>query len=107
MKRLFIFILILSTNWAAAQTSALPKWLPGEGYWVAESNKANKYQATVYFYNNDNQLIYKETIVHRSFNLAKRRTLMHLRSVLDTAIALHRNGKLAEAQMPMLAHRFK
>jgi hypothetical protein len=110
MKQFFTIILLFFAFVANAQETietTAPKWVPADGYWVAESNKANKHQATMYFYNNDHTLIYKETIAHRRFNLNKRRTLMHLKSVLDTAIALHRDGKTVEANSPMLAYRFK
>jgi|GEM_PF-7071567 len=93
MKHLFIFILILSSHYVVAQTSTSPKWTPEEGYWVAETNTKDKHKATLFFYTNENQLIYKEEVAHRKFNLNKRRTLMHLKSVLQIAITLHNGGK--------------
>jgi hypothetical protein len=65
---------------------AIPKWVSEMGYWIIESNVKTPESSIIYFYNNDNELVYKEKIEGMRINLKKRRVLMHLKTVLEQSI---------------------
>ena len=65
---------------------AVPEWVPSEGYWVVEGNKKNPRENTICFYNEENKLIYKETITGIRLKVKKERVKLHLKSVLETAL---------------------
>ena len=66
---------------------ATPKWVSDKGYWVIESNVKTPKNSVIYFYNNDNELVYKEKLDGIRINWKKKRVLMHLKTVLEQSIA--------------------
>ncbi len=62
-----------------------PVWVSEKGYWVIESNIHSRYRHTVFFYNNDNILMYKETLDGIKLNAERRRIKMRLKKALETA----------------------
>lgn len=67
-------------------TPATPKWVSEKGYWTIESNIKTPMNSIVYFYTNENVLVYKEKIEGVRIDLRKRRVLMHLKAVLEQAV---------------------
>ena len=77
-----------------------PKWVSEKGYWNIESNIHTPKVSTIYFYNNDNVLVYKENVNGVVINLKKRRVKMGLKKVLEQSIiAFSAKQKAAENQM--------
>ena len=68
-------------------TPAVPKWISEKGYWTIESNIKTPTNSTVYFYTNENVLVYKERVEGIHINLRKKRVLMHLKNVLEQAVS--------------------
>jgi len=68
-------------------TPATPKWVSDKGYWVIESNVRTPKNSVIYFYNNDNKLVYREKLEGIRINWKKKRVLMHLKTVLEQSIA--------------------
>ena len=64
-----------------------PKWVSEKGYWVIESNVRTPENSVIYFYNNNNELVYKEKLEGIRINWKKKRVLMHLKTVLERSIA--------------------
>jgi hypothetical protein len=65
--------------------SVIPKYVSDKGYWVVEGNVSNKQEHTIHFYNNDHLKVYQQTITGK-FKINKRKTLMHMKRMLDTAV---------------------
>ncbi len=73
MKRLLIticipLILLLRPVKALAQeeptrTPSVPGWVSDKGYWQVESNIHSPWNSTIYFFNNDRIMVYKETLI--------------------------------------------
>lgn len=83
--RLAVMAVLLST--ASFSTQAQSKQAPvvsREGFWVIETPPKSR-QCIVRFYNNQNQLIYEETI-DRRLNIARRQTKRNLNAALEQAI---------------------
>ena len=92
--RKYIFILVCTfaitafslTCSAQEEIRCTPKWVSPNGYWVVESNNKTPLSSIIYFYNNDNQVIYKEKLEGIRINIKKRKTLMGLRKILEASV---------------------
>jgi len=93
LKPLYLGI-VLVTIFASANAqggtseTAAPKpaWLPEYGYWVVESNVKTPKHSIVYFYTDDNTLIYKEEVDGIKLKPNKEKTKMKLKKLLDSAL---------------------
>jgi len=63
-----------------------PGWVSDKGYWVVESNINSPLNHIISFYNNDNELLYKETLTGVKMNPEKRKVKMKLKKVLESAV---------------------
>ncbi len=63
-----------------------PDWVSDKGYWVVESNIHSPLDHIITFYNNENELLYKETITGVKLNPEKRKVKMKLKKVLESAV---------------------
>ena len=71
-----------------------------KGYWVVESNIHTPKVNTIYFYNNDNVMVYKENVNGMVISLRKRRVKIGLKKVLEQSIlAFNRKPGFAENKM--------
>jgi len=84
-------ILWLSTLTAAAQEEIrpIPSWVSDRGYWVVE-NTADS--SIVYFYNNDNQLLYKQGLKGR-LNTDRKKNKLRLTKELEQILTAWENGE--------------
>jgi|GEM_PF-1023238 len=69
---------------AAAQEDVrpVPSWVSDRGYWVVENSTDS---SIVYFYNNDNQLLYKEK-VKGQLNASRKKTKLWLTKELEQVV---------------------
>jgi hypothetical protein len=92
MKKMLLILAIATTAIsfkATAQNQSstkTPKWISDKGYWVLEDNKKGNSFSVINFYNNDNQLVYREKLIGTSLNINKKKTLMKLKDALDASI---------------------
>ena len=87
---------------AETQTTSYstPKWVSKQGYWVVESNLKTPKTSTIYFYNNNNVMVYKENVNGITINLKKRSVKMGLKKVLEQSVlAYNEKQKVAENEM--------
>jgi hypothetical protein len=68
------------------QKATTPRWVSDKGYWVVESNIHSPLDHIIWFYNNDNVLVYKETVTGIKLNTDRRRVKMKLKKVLESSI---------------------
>lgn len=78
------FSLISIISFSQKQSS--PRWLSDKGYWVIEGNINKPLDHIIRFYNNDNVMVYKETVTGIKLNPGKRRVRMKLKKVLETSL---------------------
>jgi hypothetical protein len=94
-KKLFITLLVGLLIQAAAfaqdNQHPSPEWVSAKGYWVVESNIHIPKQHTVYFYNLDGVLVYKEKIDGLRINPKRYTTRMQLKQVLESAVMAWEN----------------
>ena len=101
----FSFLLTVTAH---AQTDEpqqeIPKWVSSKGYWVVQSNKKTPKEAVVYFYNNDNLLVYKEEIRNQKLKINRKKTLLRLKAALEEAIIAHAQGTWARQDNLLAYH---
>jgi predicted LPLAT superfamily acyltransferase len=83
MKKIIITLAILII---AAVSSFAQNKPSTTGSWVIESNVKQPKVQTVKFYNNDNQLLYSET-VNKRLNINRKKIRQNLDKVLDSLIS--------------------
>ena len=101
MKRFLYVLIVLAMAHVPAvaqhEQPMVPSWAPSSGYWVAESNVNQPKQYTIYFYNDDHVLIYKEKIEGVKLNLNLARVKKRLKKVLDKSlVAWQKHRQLKE-----------
>lgn len=79
----------------AGTRQQVPAWVSAKGYWVVQSNERTPRNAVVYFYNNDNLLVYTKAFQNQKLNLKKSKTLVQLKTTLEDAVAAYQNGVAA------------
>lgn len=73
--------------------SKFPGWVSEKGYWVIEGNIKSPLDHVVRFYDNDNNMVYKETFTGIKMNPEKRKVKMKLKKILESAILAQENKK--------------
>jgi hypothetical protein len=64
----------------------VPAWASAKGWWMVETATRSPKQQTVYFYNNDGLLVYKEKLEGIRLNPEKRKTKIQLKQALEAAV---------------------
>src|SRR5688572_15657471 len=91
------FLALMSTIVVAQQQYKkvkAPRWVSEKGFWQIESNIHTPKNNIVYFYTNDNVLIYKENVNGVILDLQKKRVKMRLKRALETAIQAWNRDRL-------------
>ncbi|RYY59100.1 MAG: hypothetical protein EOO05_14345 [Chitinophagaceae bacterium] len=93
-KKINIVIIALALSLSFTVTNAQagtgvrqPKWVSAKGYWVVETTGGKRGAHIIHFYNNDNQLVYRETLSGVSVKTSRRNVKMKLKKVLETSVA--------------------
>jgi hypothetical protein len=63
-----------------------PRWVSAKGYWMVEGNINEPRHSYVYFYNNENVLVHKDTIDGVKLTVGRRRTKMKLKKALEIVV---------------------
>lgn len=70
-----------------------PSWVSDKGYWVVESNIHSPLHHVIRFYNNDNELLYKETLTGIKLDPEKRKVKMKLKKILESTVLAWKKKK--------------
>jgi len=84
-----IIITALSLFSLAGFAQHAPKWAPEKGYWVIETKDQEPKSSIIYFYNDNNELVYKENVEGVAIKINKRRVKMNLKKVLDQSLVAY------------------
>jgi hypothetical protein len=83
-----------------------PRWVSSKGYWIVESNVREPLHACIYFYNNDNKLVHRETVDGKSLSVNKTRTKMKLKKALDIVVDAWATGHPYDSSQTAVAALF-
>ena len=98
---LFAFFCLCIQVGANAQSSRVPKWMCQKGFWVIQGNLQSPKTSTIYFYNNEQQLVYKEQ-VYKRINPDKLNTRKRLESVLNQSIIAWQKDHVAKENQQLV-----
>ena len=102
-----LFTMIGSAVFAQEEAPQVPKWHSEKGYWVVESNIHTPKDHIIRFYNNDNVLLYKETVSGIRLDPLKRKTKMQLKKILESSIDAWQQTKVMEENKDYVAKSLK
>jgi hypothetical protein len=104
-----VFISISSFCFAQShsQNKGKAKCISAKGYWVIENNIKTPKSNTIYFYNNDNVMVYKEKIEGIKLNTNKRKTLLKLKSALEQSVVAWESGHKETGNNVLVMTAFK
>ena len=99
MKPLLTLAVLILGFVGNAQSTVTPS---SGGFWVVESNVKTPKSATVYFYTNEQVLVYKETVTGRRLHLKKKKQIRHLNQVLDQSIAAWKKEQVLQQDLNLV-----
>ena len=102
---LLICLYVLPFTVSAQHSSKMPKWLSNKGFWILETQRSTPKNSIVYFYNNEQVLIYKETINNKRINVAQKKVRKQLEAVLEQALANWQKEKVVKENDHWVASR--
>ena len=102
-----LFVAFSTASFAQQQPAKkLPKWLSQDGYWVVEGNVKTPKKNTIYFYNTENTMVYKETVEGVRLHLTRIKTLMRLKSVLEQSVTAWQQQHVSIENQALVAMAF-
>ena len=102
MKKLLIFNALIFF-YITGSAQRLPKYISENGFWVVETNLHQPKSNIVYFYNNNNELLYKEKVEGLKLRLNKWRVKMNLKKVLDQSLLAYEQQKKSRENEMLVA----
>lgn len=87
--------------------SKVPRWISDKGYWQIESNIYKPDKNIVYFYNNENELVYKEHLEGIVLNLKKKYVKMRLKKALEIALQMWNRDRAMYSDRQLITRLFK
>jgi hypothetical protein len=103
---LFVLFLVISSA-CFAQNKGREKCISSKGYWVIENNVKAPRSNTIYFYNNDNVMVYHEKVEGIKLNTDRRKTLLKLKAALEQAVVAWENGQRESSDNMLVITAFK
>lgn len=61
-------------------------WVSEKGFWMVESNVKTPRSSTIYFFNNDKVLVYKEKVEGVRVKINRPRVRMSLKKILEVSV---------------------
>jgi lipopolysaccharide export LptBFGC system permease protein LptF len=116
MKQSYLALLLTALSFLFSSTinaqpeeekQKVPKWVSEKGYWVVESSKKTPENAIVYFYSNENILVYREEIRDQKLKLNRKKTLLRLKAALEEVINRHEKGTWAANQTDLITQHLQ
>lgn len=86
-KIMFSFLLTVIVGFiCCAQKTKKPRWLSQKGFWVVESNVKTPKSSVIYFFNNDNIMVYKEQVEGLKLRINRPKVKMSLKQILEQSV---------------------
>jgi hypothetical protein len=98
-----VLCLFSLSSFAQGDKQATPRWVSDKGYWVVENNIHDPFNHIIRFYNNDDVMVYKETLSGVRLNTNKVKVKMKLKKVLETSALAWEQKKVSEEDKQYLA----
>jgi hypothetical protein len=112
MKTKWIVMVIIGLGMNAAviaqkKAGLVPEWASAKGWWQVETATRAPKQQTVYFFNLNGVLVYKEKLEGTRLNPEKRKTKMHLKQALEAAVVAWEKDHIVKENESLVANCLK
>jgi hypothetical protein len=94
-----LVLFLVTSSICFGQEKRKTKSISLKGYWVIENNAKAPKSNTIYFYNNDNVMVYHEKVEGMKINTERRKTLLKLKSALEQAVVAWEKGQKQNSNM--------
>jgi hypothetical protein len=98
-----VLSLLSFASFSQDEKPSIPRYVSDKGYWVVESNIHTPLDQIIWFYNNDNILMYKEVLNGVKLNPDKRKVKMKLKKVLEASALAWEQKKVPEENKQYVA----
>jgi hypothetical protein len=102
-----IFITSLDAQSQSSRRLKHPKWVSDKGFWQIESNIHTPHKNIIYFYNNENVMVYKENVDGVILDLNKKRVKIRLRKALESAVLAWNKNQVIPKDRQLVTMLFK
>ena len=82
----FIAHIVTAQNVVTYGDQRPAKWVSEKGFWNIETNIKTPKTSIVRFYDNNQQLVYTEKVEGVVLNIKRKKTLLHLKTILDKVV---------------------
>lgn len=107
---LLLILALLSIGGFAQQEPTdrpVPGWVSEKGYWEVVNNINTPENFTIYFFNNEGTMVYKEQVEGVRLDMKKKKTLLRLRRVLDKSVIAWENHQVFNEKEMLVAVALK
>ena len=99
MKILLALLAITVSSFAFSQEINKPEPV---GFWVVENNVKSPKESTVFFYNQDHVLVYKETVSGKKLNVSRKKTIKQLNAVLLQSVLVYEKEQVQRQNLHLV-----
>jgi hypothetical protein len=105
MKQLFklAFFALLFASSLSVNAQIKNSEKDSKGFWVVESNIHTPKHCIVYFYNEEKELIYKESVTGKRININRKKVCRELNTVLEQSLLSWEKEKVLKENQQWLA----
>lgn len=104
---LTVLLAVALSSFAYAQQNHTTKWLSRKGYWMVESNVKTPKSSIIYFFNNDNVMVYKERVDGIRLKISKTKTRMRLKDILEQSVTAWEQKRICPENTFLVATALK
>ncbi|MGE5519334.1 MAG: hypothetical protein ACM3VS_05340 [Candidatus Dadabacteria bacterium] len=101
------FIILSSIFTFGFGQQEIQRSISGNGYWVVESNTKTPKISILYFYTNDNVLVYKEHVQGIKIKINKRKVVNRLNNVLEQSLIAWKQQNLPAENRMLVTYALK
>lgn len=77
------------------------------GYWVVENNIKTPKSSIIYFYNNNQQLVYRENVEGIRINASRRKVQLRLKHILEESVTAWEQQHISKENQMLVAMAFR
>ncbi len=104
----FVFIVAHTQEEDTASSKpTTPRWASDKGYWVIKTNIKTPKSAIVYFYDNNNTLVYEEAVEGVKLNVRRARTKLKLTRAMEKAVLAYQQKQPLKQKDQLVAIAFR
>ncbi|MGZ5133570.1 MAG: hypothetical protein ACXWCG_00415 [Flavitalea sp.] len=107
LTTVFLIAICMKVQSQSNHNTKHPRWVSDKGFWQVETNIHTPFKSTIYFYNNEKTMIYKENVEGVILDLSKKRVKIRLRKALESAVLTWNKNHVTQKDGQLISMLFK